>query len=55
MWVAPIKDKKGNSIVNAFKKQFQKEAKQSPNDEENQTKYGLMKAVNFIIILLKIF
>ena len=46
-WVIPIKDKKGTSIVNAFKKLFQK--------EENQIKYGLIKVVNFIIILLKIF
>ena len=55
-WVAPIKDKKGVSIVNAFKKIFfQKEAKQSPKDEENQIKYGLIKVVNFATILLKVF
>ena len=41
-WVVPIKDKKGISIVNAFKKYSQK-------DEENQIKYGLIKIVNFII------
>ena len=46
-WVVPIKDKKGISIVNAFKKKSQK--------EENQIKYGLIKVVNSIIIVLKIF
>ena len=45
--VVPIKDKKGISIVNAFKKKSQK--------EENQIKYGLIKVVNSIIIVLKIF
>ena len=45
--VVPIKDKKGISIVNAFKKKSQK--------EENQIKYGLIKVVNSIINLLKIF
>ena len=39
VWVIPIKDKKGTSIVNAFKK----------------IKYGLIKIVNFIINLLQIF
>ena len=46
-WVVPLKDKKGTIIVNAFKKYSQK--------KENQIKYGLIKAVNFIIIPLKIF
>ena len=46
-WVIPRKDTKGTSIVNAFKKVIQK--------EENQIKYGLIKVVNFIINLLKIF
>ena len=46
-WVFPIKDKKGTSIVNAFKKQFQK--------KERQIKYGLIKAMNFTINFLKIF
>ena len=45
--VVPIKEKKGISIVNAFKKKSQK--------EENQIKYGLIKVVNSIINLLKIF
>ena len=48
-WVVPTKDKKGTSIVNAFQKII------SEGDEENQIKYGLIKVVNFTIILLKIF
>ena len=47
VWVIPIKDKKGTSIVNAFKKIISK--------KENQIKYGLIKVVSFIINLLKIF
>ena len=43
--VVPIKDKKGTSLVNAFK--FQKKG--------SQIKYGLVKVVNFIINLLKTF
>ena len=39
-WVVPLKDKKGITIVNAVQK-------------ENNAKYGLMKAVNFIPLLLK--
>ena len=46
-WVVPIKDKKRVSIVNALKKTISK--------KDNQIKYGLIKVVNFIIILLKIF
>ena len=46
-WVVPIKDKKGTSIVNAFKKIL--------SDSNRKIKYGLIKAVNFIIMLLKIF
>ena len=47
VWVVPIKDKKGVSIVNAFQKIISK--------KENQINYGLTKVVNFTIILLKIF
>ena len=54
-WVVPIKDKKGTSIVNAFKTIISKKAKQSPKDEGNQIKYGLIKVMNFIINLLKTF
>ena len=46
-WVIPIKDKKGTSIVNAFQKII--------SEGKKQIKYGLIKAVNFTIILLKIF
>ena len=42
-WIIPLKDKKGISIVNGFLR------------EENQIKYGQIKVVNFIVILLKIF
>ena len=43
-WVVPLKDKKGISIVNAFQKML---------DNANLIKYGLIKEVNFTIILLK--
>ena len=46
-WVAPIKDKKGTSIVNAFQKIISGGRK--PN------KIWLIKVANFIIIFLKIF
>ena len=45
-WVVPLKDKKDVSIVNAFKKYLRIQL-------ENQTKYGLIKEVDFTIILLK--
>ena len=45
-WVIPMKDKKGTSRVNAFKKRISK---------ENQIKHGLIKVANFIINLFKIF
>ena len=48
-WVVPTKDKKGTSTVNAFQKII------SEGNEESQIKYGLIKVVNFTIILLKIF
>ena len=48
-WVVPIKDKKGTSIANAFKK------KKFRKDERNQIKNGLIKEVNSTISLLKIF
>ena len=41
-WVISLKDKKGITITNAF----QKILKES---NRNQTKYGLIKAVNFAI------
>ena len=53
-WVIPIKDEKGASIVNAFKKIISEKAKKSPKDVGSQIKYGLIKVMNFIIKLLKI-
>ena len=47
VWVISLKDKKGSSIVNAFQKKSQR--------EENQIKYGLIKVVNFTIIILRSF
>ena len=47
VWVVPLKDKKGTSIVNAFQKLISKGKK--------QIKYGLTKVANFTIIPLKIF
>ena len=46
-WVIPVKDKKGTSIVNAFQKIITKGRK--------RIKYELIRVVNFIINLLKIF
>ena len=46
-WVAPLKDKKGISIVNAFQKILDKSM------ELHLVKYGLIKEVNFTIVLLK--
>ena len=48
-WIIPIKDKKGTSIVNTFKKIISTEL------HTKQIKYGLIKVVNFIINLLKNF
>ena len=51
-WVIPIKDKKGTSIVNAFKKILRDSTELHSNRKPN--KYGLIKKVNFIINFLKI-
>ena len=45
-WVVPIKDKRGISIVDGFKKIIA---------EGSQIKYGQIKALNFIIMLLQTF
>ena len=45
-WVAPLKDKKGVSIVNAFQKILD-------DSNKNQRKCALTKELNFTIILLK--
>ena len=44
--IIPIKDKKGVSIVNAFKKII--------SEGRKRNKYPLIKVVNFMIILLKV-
>ena len=44
-WVVPLKDKRRISFVNAFQKIVSK--------GRNQTKYGLIMAVNFTIIFLR--
>ena len=45
-WIAPLKDKKGVTAecLSMYFRQSQK---------ENQTKYGLIKTVNFVTVLLK--
>ena len=45
-WVVPIKDKRGISIVDGFKKIIA---------EGSQIKYGQIRALNFIIMLLQTF
>ena len=45
-WVVPLKDKEGVTITNTFQKTLEVLI-------ENQAKYGLIKVVNFTIILLK--
>ena len=47
-WVVPIKDEKGTSMVNAFQKYYIIQI-------ENQIKYGLIKVVSFVVMLLKFF
>ena len=47
VWVVPLKDKRGISIVNAFQKIFQKDA--------NQIKNGLIKKVSYKIHLFRKF
>ena len=44
-WIVPLKDKRGITTVNALQKKSQKDA--------NQTKYGLIKVVNFKINFLR--
>ena len=54
-WVSPVKDKKRVSIVNAFKKIISEGSEAESKRQKKQIKYWLIKVVNFIIILLKIF
>ena len=53
-WVIPVKDKKGTSIVNAFKKTIS-EKSEAESKGRRKTKYGLIKVLIFMINLLKIF
>ena len=46
IWVALLKDRKGTSIANAFKVILN-------NSKRKPTKYGLVKAVNYLTIVLK--
>ena len=46
-WVFPLQDQKGVSIVDAFQKIL------NDSNKKKQIKYGLIKEVNFTIILLK--
>ena len=53
-WVVPLKDKKGASIVNAFQKVLNNlSVGRAITRDVKQTKYGLIKGVNFTIVLLK--
>ena len=55
-YVIPIKDKKGTSIYNAFKKILSVSNRSEEKSKgQKPIKYGLIKVVNFIINLLKIF
>ena len=45
-WVVLLEDKKGVTIVNEFQSN-------SNSSKENQIKYGLMKVVNCVTVLLK--
>ena len=53
-WVIPIKDEKGNSIVNAFKKISSDSTELHSNRKPNKI-WVDQGSVNFIINLLKIF
>ena len=46
-WVAPLKNKKGIAIVNAFQSIL--------SSSKNQTKHGLIKVLNFITVIKKMF
>ena len=53
-WVLPLKNKKGISIVNAFQKILKESDRTKAKSKgASLTKYGLIKEVNFTIILLK--
>ena len=53
-WLIPLKDKKVVSIVNAFQKNLKDfNRSEAKSKAKKQTKYGLIKEVNFTITLLK--
>ena len=53
-WVVLLKDKKGISIVNAFQKKLKEsERSKAKSKGHRPNKYGLIKEVDFTIILLK--
>ena len=54
-WVVPIKNKKGITIVNAFKKIILGGSEAESKGRRKPKKYGLIKVANFTIILLKFF
>ena len=54
-WVIPIKDKRGTSMVNAFKKIISEKSKEESKGRIKSNKIWVIKVVNFIINLLKIF
>ena len=54
-WLVPVKDKRETSIVNAFQKIISEGSEAESKGRRKPKKYGLIKVVNFIIILLKIF
>ena len=54
-WVIPIKDKKGTSIVNAFKKIISGKSEAESKGRRNPNKIWVDQGSEFIINLLKIF
>ena len=54
-WVVPLKDKKDVTITNAFQETLKesKERRQNHSKGHKPKKYGLIRKVNFTIVLLK--
>ena len=53
-WFVLLKDKKGVTIVNASQNILDDASKRQSNPKDvNQTKYGLIKVVNFTITFFK--
>ena len=53
VWVVPIKDKKGASIVDVFQEILEESNRIKANSKGRKPKHELAKEVNFTIILLK--